>query len=519
MMKSRTSSWIALIFLSVSTLLLGIEGYMNNRGLPPMKQKQWLSQLTGDICESPPGSQLINGAPQVMKGWSTSKKVTAENAVSVELLVKRLVDESKAGNQNAKKPTTEDYNVMLSLWERSRGGVFAAERSEQILTTMQQLYSESGDETVQPDVNSFKSVLLAWKNSGVSFQTHRAQRVLEWMVRLYNDGENDLCLPDSECFDIVMQVWSRNSSRDPQAAEKAEQLLIFQQKLAEATQSPMLQPTTYSFNAVLNALGKKFAKDPTDDMTKLCNVLDLMEHLHQVDGDKRVEPDRCSYNIVLFALAKGASATTASKADSILRSIEQQYKAGALNWEPETVLFNAVIGSWARSDTTGAYRKARSVLDRQLYLYNEHDCHDCKPDVIGFTSVLSSCASEPKRQERLKAFHVALATFQHLEKNIEEFGSPNHVTYGTMLKACARLLPNDSAERKKWTRTFFKKCIASGMVGGMVLSRVREAAFSKEEYAKLMKGHSKNSLPESWTCNVHEKSEYRQNPRRLQQTK
>jgi hypothetical protein len=150
-------------------------------------------------------------------------------------------------------------------------------------------------------------------------------------------------------------------------------------------------------------------------------------------------------------------------------------------------------------------------LDRQLYLYNEHGCEECKPDVIGFTSVLASCASEPKRQEKIKAFHVALATFQQLENNAEEYGSPNHVTYGTMLKACARLLPNGSAERKKWNKYFFNKCIASGMVGGMVLGRVREAA-SKEEYNMLMKGHSKNSLPESWTCNVREKSDYRRNP-------
>lgn len=501
-MKSRTCCLIAL--LSLSSLA---ECYVTPRGLPPTRQTQWLNKLTDDICESPPGSDLIDGAPEVMRGWSMSKQVTPENAVTVELLVKRLVDESKAGNRDA-KPTTLDYNIMLSLWVRSRGGIFAAERCEQILTTMQQLYSESGDKNVQPNVQSFKSVLLAWKNAGVSFQTHRAQRLLEWMVRLYKDGENDLCLPDSDCFELVLQIWSR--SQDSQAALMAEQLLVLQEKLAEAAHSPKLKPTTLSFNAVLSAWGRKVSQDPKD-YSKMCGVLDLMEKLYHVEGDKRVEPDRCTYNIVLCALAKGSSAEAAEKADSILRSVELNYKAEKLPWQPDAILFNAVTGSWARSDTAGAYRKARSVLDRQLYLYNEHGCEECKPDVIGFTSVLASCASEPKRQEKIKAFHVALATFQQLENNAEEYGSPNHVTYGTMLKACARLLPNGSAERKKWNKYFFNKCIASGMVGGMVLGRVREAA-SKEECNRLMKGHSKNSLPESWTCNVREKSDYRRNP-------
>ena len=514
-MMSR-SCILHVLLLFLSTPLFAVQGYVNYKTYLPEKiQLKWLSKMTGDICQSPIGSHLFQEAPQVLKGWSESKSVSAENAVAVELLVKRLVQEN---NPQCQPTTVDHYNIILSLWAKSGEGVFAAERCEQILTTMQQAYEKGNNPNVQPNLVSFKAVLLAWKHSGVSFNTHRSQRILEWMIQLYKKGQNDeLLLPDSNCFDIVLQIWSR--SDDPKAASRCEQLLVAMEQLAKATQSPKLKPTTYSFNAVLGAWAK--VTQTSQDCTRLVSILSFMEHVSTSSNDddnKRAEPDRASYSIVLCALARSMDPKAATHADSLLRSVVNQYKSGTLSWEPDTILFNAVIGCWAHaSHDPLAYRKARSVLDRQFYLYYTLQCQACKPDVIGFTSVLSSCAStDGPATERKKAFDVALATFSQLENTDGAlFGTPNHVTYGTMLKACARLLPHQSKEqqqlRSKWTHYFWNKCVAKGMVGGMVLSRVREAA-TPSEYKELLQGHSKKSPPDSWTCNVHETNEYRRNP-------
>jgi hypothetical protein len=411
-------------------------------------------------------------------------------------LVKRLVDESKAGNPKA-TPTTCDYNFMLEVWAKSGEGAFAAERCEQILTQMQERY-EAGDSNVQPSLSSFKVVVMAWRESGESYSSYRAQRILEWMIQLYKEGKNDQALPDSDCFDIVLQSWSRSNIKE--APWNADKLLGVMEKLYEETQSENLRPNSLSFNAILGALGK--SKDPKA-WRRMCHVLGLME------GNGRVEPDVATYHIVLGALARSSdSKSIAPKADSILRSIEKKYKAGLLSWNPDTILFNSAMGCWSHSNTGGAFRKARSILDRQLFLFN-NGCEECRPDVFGFTSVLSSSASEPgDRTTRLKAFNVALSTFQQLVQHSDEFGNPNHVTYGTMLKACVRLLPQGCAERKRWTRQLFEECKAKGLVGDMVLSRLREAA-TPEDYQELMQGHSKQTLPKAWTRNVHEKNEYK----------
>jgi hypothetical protein len=112
--------------------------------------------------------------------------------------------------------------------------------------------------------------------------------------------------------------------------------------------------------------------------------------------------------------------------------------------------------------------------------------------------------------DKAKAFNTALSTFQQLEQQQEAFGKPNHVTYGTMLKCVSQLLPHGSPERKRWTKTLFRQCSANGMVGDMVLARAREAASSPKEYKNLMRGHSKKTLPMSWTHNVNEQSQHRQ---------
>ena len=84
----------------------------------------------------------------------------------------------------------------------------------------------------------------------------------------------------------------------------------------------------------------------------------------------------------------------------------------------------------------------------------------------------------------------------------------NHVTYGTMLKACARLQPLKSSLREKWIRITFKDAVQAGCVGDMVVSKLREAA-TPDLYKELMQGNSKKNLPPAWTMNVQENSEYR----------
>jgi hypothetical protein len=127
--------------------------------------------------------------------------------------------------------------------------------------------------------------------------------------------------------------------------------------------------------------------------------------------------------------------------------------------------------------------------------------------VYGFTSVIAAFAAElGSKKEKMAAFQVALDTYRELEQYPED--AANHVTYGTMLKACGKLLPSGSPVRRKWVRRVFQDAARTGCVGDMVLGRMREAA-TPDVFKELMKGIDKRQLPQSWTCNVDQASDRR----------
>lgn len=437
---------------------------------------------------------MLSQAPKIMNAWSNSRKGGKESALAVESLLVRILEERRSGNDEA-IATTEDYNCLLEGWAKSKSGVAGAERCEQILMEMEERYSSLGDATIQPNLQSFKALLMAWKMSGAPYAAVRAQRVLEWMFRLASDGENVDVLPDSDSFDIVLQLWSRSGL--PDAPEKTEKLLMAMERLYLATNLERVRPRTTSFNAALSAWCKS---TEAGSITRATDILEFMERQEASYG----APDEASYTMVVSALLKSRAPRMAQKAEVFLRNAEQVCEEDE---SPDALLYNTVIGCWARSNKSGAYRKARSILDRQISLY-ENGCRKCKPDVYGFTSVIASCAMEPgAMKERSKAFHVALAAFQQLSR----YDKKSHVTYGTMLKACARLLPDNEYLRNKWTKKIFRQSVKDGLVSDMVISRMQSAVPSPI-YLELMDGNQKNKLPLAWTENVVEKKEFKKKP-------
>jgi hypothetical protein len=458
---------------------------------------QWLKEMTVDFCESPTGclsDSQLSQAPAIMKAWSLSKVQNQECALAVEQLLKRVIEERLAGNDAVTDLTTQDYNCLVEGWARSGAGTAGAERCEQILTAMQ---AQGG--RIAPNLPTFKAVLMAWRQAtqqdNLSYGPIRAQRILEWMIRLYATGDNKSALPDQDCFDICLQTWSR--SGHAAAPEQTEKILGAMERLFELTGLETVKPRTTSFNAVLAAWSKSGRPEAAERAT---NILTFLEN--PASGD--AAPDAVSYTIVLAALAKSPDqAVAARKADVLVRHAVNAY-CQAVQADPshaghlDSILFNTAMGCWAKANVAGSFLKARSMLDRQIALY-ETGCDSCKPDVYGFTSVIAACAAtQGSKKERWTTFGVALDTYQELT----QYDDANHVTYGTMLKACAKLLPAASPVRRKWVRQIFRHAVQSGRVGDMVLSRLREAA-PPDIFRELMQGHHKKHLPPSWTCNVN----------------
>lgn len=495
-LRIRFARRLALAFLTIFVATFHcIEAYItSHHAVPPQRQMKWLKELTSELTMAKPGElsrDQLSTAPDLMYALSHARESSKENALILESLVKRLIDEQRAGNDAAKDLTVEDYNCLLEGWARSGESVAAAERCEQILQAMQQ-------HGVEPDLGCFKAVLMAWRQStDCDYAPVRAQRILEWMIQLHSDGANDGSFPDAECFDMVLQTWGR--SRHPDAPQRAEAVLVSMERLYESTKLESIRPRATSFNAVLAAWARS---DEPRAAERAADILAFMELLPDV------EPDSASYCTVVTALARSQvnAEVAATKATVFLRhAIQLATKSSSSSSTDttrlvlDTILFNTAMGLWSKTNASGAYRKAWGILQRQRQLHSELGHSSCRPDVFGFTSVLASCASVRDNREFADAWQMAATTYEQLRNE----DKANHVSYATMLKACVRLLGHNAKARHAWARKVFGHAVDSGCVNSLVLKRLEEAVSGKV-FRVLLQGYSPNNLPASWTAHIQE---------------
>ena len=490
MNTSRSLKTMAASSLLLVTLLVdwtaSAQGYVTSpQALPPRRQLEWLKEMSIEMATAPElSSDQLKTAPQIIDALAHMQESNKENCVILESLVKRIIDEQRAGNHDVQDLTVEDYNCLLESWARSGEGDAAAERSEQILQAMQ----EHG---LSPNLSSFKAVLMAWRHAtDCSYAPFRAQRILEWMIQLYSTGENDYSFPDADCFDICLQTWSR--SGHPEAPQRAEELLVTMERLYERSQSERIQPRVTSFNVVLAAWARSKGENAAE---RASDILGFMEKL------PNVKPDAASYCTVLTALSRNHPnpEVAATKATVFLRHALEDAKTREPNLELDTILFNTAMGLWSHTNSPTAFQKAYVILQHQRELYNVYGHESCRPDVYGFTSVLACCASTPNNESFGAAWQVAEATYEMLR----EEDKPNHVSFATMLKATGRLLSHDRRARHAWARKVFGHAVAAGCVNEFVLKRL-ELAVTPKIYRELLEGHSADSLPPSWTANANQ---------------
>jgi len=355
-----------------------------------------------------------------------------------------------------------------------------------------------GQKEVQPDYESFRSVILAWSqmHNKEEFSAHRAHRVLLWMLHLYQSGINDKACPDTELINSVLHAWALSHHED--APNKTEEILILMDNLQRDKGIASVQPNLFSFNQVLTAWSKSGSSIAA---TRAQDILDYMEMYSQQPHHEWLQPNIVSYAAAATAWGRVGSEDSATRAEEILKRVERKFLSGTDPRPcPDTILYNFVIEAHAKSNASDSFWRARKVLDRQIAL-NKGGVRLCRPDVYSFTSVLGSCASvSGSNKKRQAAFRVAQSTFEEMCSFDAKGVAPNHVSYGQMLKACARLLP-PGQERDEWVEAYFHMCCKDGCVGEMVLSKLREAA-SPVKVKQLLNGMSKSALPPEWTWQV-----------------
>jgi len=473
-------SWTVLRQISVS-------GYITT-GLPGPTHVAWLKQMTSDVKRRPVGelsSEMCTITPQILSVWAKNPYIPndrkfettfphhgLECALACEELLKRLVDERKAGNIMAVASTTV-YNALIDVWARSGEDNVAAVRAEQILLEMQSAYA-TGETSIQPDLTSFKIVLRAWSKAG---NAQRAQRILEWMMELCETEENDGAQPDEEIFEIALHSWMISDHVD--APLKVEKIITWMGNLSRKGDKSV-GPTITTFNYLLEAWTKSKKAGAT---CRAYDILNEMDKISKQKGMNHLRPNIHSYSMVLSKCGENRNLDSAYKADLIIKRMEKMYRRGDMSIIPQTSMYNSVIDVLAKDSSEESCRKILSILERQVILFQD-GANQCKPDVNTFTSVLSSHAS------LAGSMATKIRAFKKTEKIFDTMLllgiSPSRVTYGNMLKASVRLLPAGK-KKQEIIKKYISRCSEEGCIGDMVIRWLQRGA-TPEVYTMLVGG-------------------------------
>ena len=120
----------------------------------------------------------------------------------------------------------------------------------------------------------------------------------------------------------------------------------------------------------------------------------------------------------------------------------------------------------------------------------ENGDRNCMPNVIAITSVMNACAhSSGNKKDRSEAIRIALLAQNLLLEN-KEYGTPNSITFRTLLDVIGKNIFN-AKERRRFASITFERCCKEGEVDSSVL--------------KALKKHTPdlfNSLPFSGKANI-----------------
>lgn len=404
----------------------------------------WLQRTTNTLLQTEPGS-LVKGKwhelVSMMTAWSRRAEEDQNAPFVLEKLLKRVIDEQRAGNAEC-NPTTDHYNFVIDGWASStkEHGRAASRRARQILHLLQRAYDAEHYPECRPNARSFLTVLKA---ASKTEKATVARETLKWMEQLYSSGQNPDAkptmaayvtvldafansgmkdageraeevlqqmnatglVPSTLCYNIAIKAWVK-SRRGRQSAEHAERILEEMQSPADAvTYSSVIHAWAISgMNVhaaeraenillkieqdglvkpnivVYNACLNAWCKSKSPLVVNRTETL-----LRRMEASNHVVPDLVSYNTYIHALAMmGKEPTMAQRADDTLHRLEERFDAGEIDFCPNVFSYNLVVEGWVRSRDPNAATRACDVLRKLV----KRD--GVEPDAISFNQVLNA---------------------------------------------------------------------------------------------------------------------------------
>jgi hypothetical protein len=421
----------------------------------------------------------------VMGGWLKSDRPKA--ILIIEQTLKKMEHNFQAGNVAA-KPDRITINTLTAAYAKN-GSSGAVEKSIGLRSAMEKKYQ------VKPDAISHNIVVDSWCKSGRADAPGRVMELLDNMERDFKGGKLAL-KPDGYTYSSVIGCFVKFNRED--APQKAEEILERMQDLYLNYGGDPVSCSVY--NAVINAWASSDSEDA------LGRVKELLQIMEENDGEDEAIPkaNRITYNTVIKAMRDGTK-EDAAYAEGILTILETKGQTD-FHLLPDSYSYTSVITAYGRSDAENKAVKSLEILKR-IILACQRGNMAAIPTTHSFNAALNACAFvEGDEEKKKEAFEIAVEVYSLLQKH----GTPDHTTYGTLLRACATLLHPADKNREKMVDDIFHKACENGGVGRLVITQMKFACTPHQHIRlvgrDLMDRINVKDLPRAWSRNVRETS-------------
>ncbi|KAG7336801.1 PPR: pentatricopeptide repeat domain containing protein [Nitzschia inconspicua] len=187
----------------------------------------------------------------------------------------------------------------------------------------------------------------------------RAQELLLRIQALYQEGYYEAS-PDVVSYNSVLKAWKEHDQPE-KALELLESMMAnehpsgnddtdndnddddhYQQQQQYQTSLSSSVPTTVKVDVIsLNTVVAAFANQ--GNYPKCIELLRKMQH-----EDRYPNPDTITYNIVLYSLARSSDRGTAGRAENLLKEMMQQNQEGDNTVSVDSTSFNTCIYAWSK---------------------------------------------------------------------------------------------------------------------------------------------------------------------------
>jgi pentatricopeptide repeat protein len=400
-------------------------------------------------------------------------------------LLHELQERYAAGEKNM-RPTEANYKTVIDAFARIR----KPEQAEQVWIEM--LQNSLDNPAAKPGSESCKAVLASWLMSDVPEAVDRVIDLMDRIAEIDHTGSIDLKL-NQDAYYLLFDICVK--SKAPHIATGAERILRKMKDISEQGHGAM-GPDTRCYNIAINCLRKvdnaeraealfwemyneyvgrgkeamkpdsislstvlmAWSRSSNENATRRAEVFfERVQKLISTGNLQHLEIDLVCYVALLQCLANSRTIEATEKAEAVLASLQERYRAGEKSLRPNEQCFLALVKCRVR---VGNLEGAENLVFAMQELYGDGEKHleptrqICK---IVFTSWLSS--NEDQAPARAENF------LRWMSQNLK--GKDHPEDYASLLRCWARSRRPDSGVRaEKLLQIMFEKFGKSRIVRG-----------------------------------------------------